>query len=184
MALFGFGVFPGTSSASAQGPQQNHKVSVSDRNLVLTLQSQGARVIADYGSFVLLSANDRIANNLKGNPNAQIVDQNNLILLNAGAIDTSTRAAQGERSLKNLRAGKQMRLIQFAGPIRLEWYAALKATGVHIVTYIPHNAYLVYGNPQTLTAVHELAGRPYVQWDGDYDAAARLDLSVSTPSKA
>ena len=39
-----------------------------------------------------------------------------------------------------------MRLIQFAGPIRPEWYQALVATGARIVTYIPNNAYLVYGS--------------------------------------
>ena len=50
-----------------------------------------------------------------------------------------------------------MRLIQFAGPIRPEWYEALVATGAHIVTYIPNNAYLVYGTAQTLQAVQQLA---------------------------
>ena len=43
-----------------------------------------------------------------------------------------------------------MRLIQFAGPIRPEWYEALVNTDAHIVTYIPSNAYLVYGPAQTL----------------------------------
>ena len=184
LALFGFGVFPGTSSASAQSRNQTHKISVSDRNLVAALQSQGAQLIADYGSFVLLRGDDNVANSIKGNPNARMADENNLVLLNAGTIDTSTRAAQSLRSLNNLGAGKGMRLIQFAGPIRPEWYAALQATGVHIVTYIPNNAYLVYGNAQTLAAVHDLARRPYVQWDGDYGAAARLDPSVTSSSKA
>ena len=73
-----------------------------------------------------------------------------------------------------------MRLIQFAGPIRPEWYQALVATGARIVTYIPSNAYLVYGPASTLEAVHTLASNESMaQWDGDYTAAYRLDPAVT-----
>src|SRR5439155_10545392 len=70
VAVFGLGAFPGAST-SAQEPNQNqnpgnrHKVSVTDRQLVATLTSQGGRVIADYGSFVLLAVNDGVANSRK-----------------------------------------------------------------------------------------------------------------------
>src|SRR5258705_13994441 len=73
-----------------------------------------------------------------------------------------------------------MRLIQFPGPIRPEWYAALAAPGAHIVTYIPNNAYLVYGPAQTLQAVRQLASdSSIVQWDGDYTAAYRIDPAIT-----
>ncbi len=58
---------------------------------------------------------------------------------------TRGRKSPSARSAAATGAGKQMRLIQFAGPIRPEWYKALVDTGVRIVTYIPNNAYLVYG---------------------------------------
>ena len=186
VAVFGFGAFPGAST-SAQEPNQNqnpgnrHKVSVTDRQLVATLTSQGGRVIADYGSFVLLAVNDSVANSR----NAQIVDENNLVLLNAARIDTTSPAAQAMRSARSAKAGKQMRLIQFAGPVRPEWYQALVATGVRVVTYIPTNAYLVYGTAQTLQAVHALASNQSIaQWDGDYTAAYRLDPAITGQNKA
>ena len=185
LALFAFHAFPG-ASALAQGPEQNqksgtlHKVSVSDPQLVETLKSQGARVIADYGSFVLLEADDAAAGSLTNNRNAQIVDENNLVLLNAGTIDTRTPEAQALRSASSGRAGNQMRLIQFAGPIRPEWYQALVATGARIVTYIPSNTYLVYGTAPALQAVQRLASdRSIAQWDGEYTAAYRLDPAVT-----
>ena len=62
LGLLAFDAFPG-ASARAQGSKQNqksgplHKVSVSDPQLIQTLKSRGARVIADYGSFVLLEVN-------------------------------------------------------------------------------------------------------------------------------
>ena len=107
-------------------------------------------VVADYGNFVLLQANDALANSLAGNANAQVVDYNNLVLLNAKTIDTTTPDAQSIRGTEAAKSGNQMRLIQFKGPIRPEWYKALAKTDVRIVTYIPNNAYLVYGSAERL----------------------------------
>src|SRR5215471_12862000 len=82
LALFCFSAFPGASTASAQGQGPNHKVSVTDRHLVDSLTAQGGRVIADYGSYVLLSLNDSLANSLQGNRGAQIMGDYNKVLLN------------------------------------------------------------------------------------------------------
>src|SRR6266404_2103399 len=86
------------SSAGYRSPRERHKISVSDKQLVQTLKAQGGRVVGDYGGFVLIEANDAVANSVANNRDAQIVDENNLVLLNAGAIDTSTAAAQSKRS--------------------------------------------------------------------------------------
>ena len=162
----------------------SHKISVRDPHLVGTLKSQGARLIADYGSYQLLQVHDDLANSLTNNPRVQVVDENNLVLLNSTTIDTRTPEAQALRSMAGGKAGKQMRLIQFSGPIRPEWYQALAATGVRIVTYIPSNTYLVYGTGQALQAVHRLAAKErYVQWDGEYTSAYRLDPAVTDPSR-
>jgi hypothetical protein len=111
---------------------------------------------------------------------AQTVKENNLVMLNAGSIDTTTPEARALRSVDSGKSGNQMRLIQFAGPIRPEWYQALVATGVRIVTYIPSNSYLVYGPAATLQKVRTLASdRSMAQWDGEYTAAYRLDPAVT-----
>ena len=166
----------GLATVNYRSPGALHKISVRDRQTVNALTSQGARVIADYGSYVLLQANDALANT-KG---AQLVDENNVISLNAGAIDTSTPDAQSQRTASNGKSGKGMRLIQFAGPIRPEWYQALVATGAHVVTYIPSNSYLVYGTSDRLQSVQNLAtNKSIVQWDGAYGAAYRLDPAVT-----
>src|SRR3954462_2804069 len=39
-----------------------HKLFVTDRALLSSLRAQGARVISDYGSFVLVEVNDQLAN--------------------------------------------------------------------------------------------------------------------------
>ena len=185
LALFGPGIISGPS-ALAQGAKPNqrtapsHKLSVRDRQVAESLKDRGAHVVADYGNFVLLEANDALANSVNGNANAEIVDYNNLILLNAKTIDTTTRDAQSIRGTGAAKSGNQMRLIQFKGPIRREWHHALAKSGARIVTYIPNNAYLVYGSAASLGAVRQLAAtNPAVQWDGEYTAAYRLDPRVT-----
>jgi hypothetical protein len=174
------------SSGPAQGssrPNQRsgglHKLSVRDRQLALSLKDRGASVVADYGGFVLIEANDSLTKSVSSNSQVETVDHNNLILLNAKTINTSTREAQSLRGTASAN-GNQMRLIQFKGPVRPEWYQALVDTGVRIVTYIPNNAYLVYGGAGSLNAVRQLAAtNSAVQWDGEYTAAYRLDPRIT-----
>src|SRR6266487_5107907 len=79
LALFAPGIISGPC-ALAQGGNSSqktaapHKLSVRDRQLAKSLKDRGARVIADYGSFVLLEANDVLAKSAAGNANAEIVD--------------------------------------------------------------------------------------------------------------
>ena len=171
-----------------RSPGEMHKVSVSDGRLAESLRSQGCREIADYGSFVLFDVNGAVLDSLKDSRGAQVVDENNQILLNAGAIDTTQEKTVPAKAVSTQTAasgGKQMRLIQFAGPIRPEWYNALVETGVRIVTYIPNNAYLVYGPPETMKAVQTLASdRKMAQWDGDYTATHRLDPRIARSAAA
>jgi subtilisin-like proprotein convertase family protein len=162
-----------------RSPGDLHKVSVSGNpQMVQTLKANGGRFIADYGSSVLLEVSDAVADSLANSPDAQLVDENNLVLLNAGAIDTTSEKSTASASLE--KSGKQMRLIQFVGPIRPEWYKALQETGARIVTYIPHNTYLVYGTAKALQAVHSLAAnKSTVQWEGEYLASHRVDPAIS-----
>ncbi len=185
LTLFGSGALP-RPTTPAKGVSQDqagagsHKLSIRDRQLAESLKNRGARVVADYGNFMLLDANDALANSLAGNANAEIVDYNNLILLNARTIDTGTRDAQSIRGTGAAKSGNQMRLIQFKGPIRREWYKALAKTEARIVTYIPNNAYLVYGSAERLRPVQQLAAtNPAVQWEGEYTAAYRLDPAIT-----
>jgi Subtilase family len=100
------------------------------------------------------------------------------ILLSAGTIDTRTRIGGRlqRRSAERIAAsGLSLWLVQFAGPIQRDWYAALEQTGVRVVTAIPVNAYLVSGSADQLQALAGLATtQAYIQWDGPYEPAYRL----------
>src|SRR5208282_5654397 len=65
--------------------------------------------------------------------------------------------------------GKRMHLVQFAGPVQPAWRKALLDAGVQIVSYIPQNAYLIYGDSAGIGRVQALAATtPHIQWDGPY----------------
>src|SRR5215470_15599181 len=78
IALFASGAF---SSADGANPRQKssgmHKLSVRDRQLVALLKDRGAQIIADYGGFVLLEANDTLTRDAVSTGKAETVDYNN-----------------------------------------------------------------------------------------------------------
>ncbi len=92
------------------------------------------------------------------------------IHLNTGDIDTSPAGAAttATRALAAITSAPHLQLIQFDGPIQPEWIDALTATGVRIVTYIPENAYLVYGATPALSRMQAFAATPHVRWQGAY----------------
>lgn len=65
----------------------------------------------------------------------------------------------------------QLALVQFDGPLRREWAAALRAAGVQRLGYLPTYAYLVATDRLRLA---ELAQLPGVRWVGPYLADYKL----------
>lgn len=155
--LAGFESTPSTTLHAGRG-----KIDVRDRALAARLISGGARLIADYGSYQLLEAD---AAQTAALPQAAVRrDEYDRILLNTGALDTTQAGVQSARGVTGAE-GRRLYLVQFAGPIQPAWYAALEATGVEIVQYIPHNAYLVYGTGDALAPMDANAA---TQWLGLY----------------
>lgn len=115
----------------------------------------------------------------------------NLILFKRGAVDTralrDTDAASGETaqshqlSAMSQGARKQMRVVQFAGPIKRKWVERLQATGSEIIGYIPNNAYIIRGSGQATARAAALdAGESAddnhpIQWMGLFHPIQKLD---------
>ena len=111
--------------------------------------------------------------------NAEQREKPSLILLNAGAVDTAEPPAANRSSI-DASGGKRMRLIKFAGPIQPSWYAMLRNSGVTIVDYIPHFAYLVYGDADSLQRLSGEAARADspITWQGAYLDNDKIDPGV------
>jgi subtilisin-like proprotein convertase family protein len=94
--------------------------------------------------------------------------RNDVIYLNAGNVDTAAPQTQA-RAKAAVAAGKQLRLIQFDGPIQPAWVAELEKSGLRIVDYIPENTYLVYGDAPAVQSMQaKSAGKSHVRWEGAY----------------
>ncbi|MEI6198240.1 MAG: S8 family serine peptidase, partial [Verrucomicrobiota bacterium] len=146
---------------------QNQKLRVNDAAVADRLLAQGGKLVADYGSFKIIEAE---AASVAGETNqVESVAESNFIELHAGPLDTRTTAAKALRRARGSFRGQNLHLIQFAAPVKPEWRQALEQTGVRIVTYIPQNAYLIYGDAAALALAQAWAGtNPVVQWEGDY----------------
>jgi subtilisin-like proprotein convertase family protein len=164
-----------------RSPGWQHKVRVTDAMLAQKLRARGGRLLAQYEQSWLISIDDQILAPL---PEAgiELSDEENLILLNSGILDTTDSELQENRVTQPRTAvsSSALHLVQFVGPIKPAWYHDLLKTGVVPIAYVPHNTYLVYGNVSQLSEFKEWAATsPYVQWDGTYQEAFKLDPSIS-----
>jgi hypothetical protein len=158
------------------------KIRVSDPNVVRAIVEGGGRIVADYGSFQLLDADAATAEALRGRDGVDVRDDDKRILLNVGALDTTTPEAAAVRTPAGTFAGKRLHLIQFAGPIQPAWYEALAKTGVAVVTQVPSNAYLVYGDAASLARLQALnLPGGVVQWEGAYVDAYKVHPNARAP---
>ncbi len=159
-----------------------HKLRVTDPQQARELKRLGAKLVADYGSFQIFNADEAIVQAMSKASSLAFSDEDNLVLLNVGALDTTKSELQQQRGrTANFSGGEpSLHLVQFAGPIKPNWIEELRATGVKIVNYIPNNAYLVFGHEQNLAKLSEWATRAdYVQWDGEYKSQYKIDPATA-----
>jgi hypothetical protein len=145
-----------------------HKVKVWDSATAKSIADGGGQLLADYGSYQLYEI-EHLRPELVTADKAEVRDDYNHVRLNTTTIDTSTAAASSVRQSAATFSGKRMHLIQFVGPVRPAWHEALKQTGARIISYVPENTYLVYGDAPSLAKLQGLAdSMSSVQWHGEY----------------
>lgn len=150
----------------AQG-NTRHKIRASNPQAYKLIESKGGTLVADYGSF-------RVYHIAKFTPELQsdgveAHDDFDEIRLNAATLNTGD--VQSKAAVKAVAAvkGKRLHLLHFAGPIKPEWVDQLNATGVKVISYIPENAYLVYGESKALGQLQAWAAKAaHVQWNGAF----------------
>lgn len=154
------------------------------------------RIVSSNASPVRL---DDVRNRLSNNPN--------LILFKRGAFDTRNGRDLDTASDERIRAdqpsamsqdrSKQMRVVQFAGPIKRKWIEQLLLTGSEVIGYIPNNAYIIRGSAHAIARVAALDlgesaddDHP-IRWMGRFHAFQKIDpvytddlLAASTNASA
>jgi hypothetical protein len=170
--------------AKYRSPGNRHKIKVGDRGLSLAVEKKGGRLVADYGSYRVYEVDTATSKELTEGGLIESCDDYNLILLNAARIDTTTNEAIALRKPVASFKGKRLHLVQFTAPVKPEWYRQMEDTGVEVVTFIPNNAYLVYGDQGSLERLQKLNdSSEYLQWDGAYLDDYKIDPSIRRPSE-
>lgn len=153
-----------------------HKLRVAEPTVAASLLAGGARLIADYGGFKLVEIEENAALAIPSR-GVDEADHMDVVELNVGQLNVRSASARSIRKARAVFTGKRLHLIQFAGPIKPEWYAWLENTGVQILSYVPHNAYLVYGTARALASLQDAARtNPVVQWEGEFIDELKLQL--------
>lgn len=184
---------PAGSPAQAAGPGQAAAtekliVDAADSAALAQLAAQRAELLADYGAFSLwrVAAAQAPALRLRAGVSAQ--PDFDTIPLRGAVIDTRPGALDhvvppGLR--QSLVASQQFWIVQFVGPVRDDWLKHLSSLGLEIVSYLPHNAYVVWGDAAALAQVDEWASKDSaVQWTGPYHPAYRLAPSLQALAAA
>lgn len=103
-----------------------------------------------------------------------------LIRLNARVLDPASMEAEALRGSLAKFEGKQLHLVQYAGPIQRRWYESLVATGAEIVDFIPDYTYLVYADQAALARIQDVVRAPDggLRWEGRFTADLKIDARV------
>lgn len=162
----------GSILATTEGT--SHKLQVSDPVLAAKIANSGGKLIADYGGYQIYETT-RIPAEIAADAQLEVRDQYNFITLNAKQLDTRAPEVKALRKSVGDFTGKQLHLVHFAGPAQQQWRDELLAAGVQIVTYVPYNAYLVYGDAKSIARVQSLAASsPHIQWEAPYAAEYKV----------
>ena len=166
--------------ASYRSRSSIHKVIVqaNDNTLRESILAAGGRVVEDYGAFALMSAPSGAASKVAAQSayDSTVRDDMNLLLLRAGAFDTTEPEPAAANALGDSDAApEQLYLVQFIGPVKKQWVNRLKSVA-EVVSYVPNNAYLVRASAEGISRVNglEADGRSFVQWSGAFKPAYKI----------
>ena len=132
--------------------------------------------LEDYGSYVLLRISPRALERARAfGLDAEIVDER--IGMGAYRFDPERSSPAIPDGLAERETGPDPRyyIVQFRGPIRDEWVADARRSGVEPVQYVPENALIVRATPAQMA----VAGRgPAVRWSGLFHPAYKLSRDL------
>ena len=152
----------------------SHTVTADDPVAAAAVANAGGRLIASYGGKHLFDL-PTATSNVLAIPGIELRDDYQSIFLNSGRLDTRSAIAESRRRAIAKFTGKRLHLVHLAGPVRSEWYDALRGTGVQIVSYVPQNAFLVYADYPSILLLQRLTRQnAFVRWDGSFEAEDKI----------
>ncbi|MBI3650363.1 MAG: S8 family serine peptidase [Acidobacteria bacterium] len=172
-----------------RSPGTAHKLLVPHQEAALAerlLASKSVKKARKYGAFTLLEVSDESFTRLDPQvlERLQLRDDFNLILLRRGQLDTTAPEPSITPALRQEKTpAPALHLVQLFGPPTNAAINTLKATGAHIVSYIPNNAYLIWATATQRARVEALRQQSgIIQWDAPFHPAYKLDPRLKLDS--
>ena len=169
-------VWAGERSLSQLQTRETHKVVAQPGEV--DPDALGVTLLADYGTYQLFSVADSKLHQINSQAEGDlfVADEMNVIEINGHLFDTQSETTPQSLMPAHLPTGHALQLIQFVGPIKDEWLAAVRATGSEPVHYIANNAYLVWTDENGRSQLNTLNNQEtYLQ----FSAPFQPDLKVS-----
>lgn len=158
---------------------------------------RGSLVFAeDYGSFWYVIVDDsrldaQIAAGLIAS-GAEARDDDSFVELNGlrfePAVERSVRVIESQLRPELLGPSREsdaahLEIVQFAGPVKDEWLAALTASGARVVSYLPQFAYVVKVEAASQSSFAAVRAFPFVSGVTPYRPGFKLrpELRVESP---
>ncbi|HEX8286674.1 MAG TPA: BACON domain-containing carbohydrate-binding protein [Pyrinomonadaceae bacterium] len=137
-------------------------------------------VVEDYGSFVLV-AKDKSQKISSSDSDAQTLETT--INLPNGKFEPVINQSEQNFGLdfqKSESIDKNYYLVQFGGIVKDEWLESLREAGIEIVQYVPHQAFIVYGDG---SALGKISHHSRVRWIGNYKSEQKISPQLNDFAK-
>lgn len=132
------------------------------------------RIVQDYGTFVLVAKGREMQARAFGLDEQAVETTVNLPSARFEPVEQppagSLRLGPGASA-----SGKGYYVVQFGGTATDEWLKSLAQAGVEVLQYIPHQAYFVHADAESIARV---AGHSRVRWIGRYTAEQKITQAL------
>lgn len=167
-----------TSTAVKETGGRKIIVNSTDKQTLVSLAESGATLLVDYGSFSLWKVAESQVSAASKLAKVSVPEGLDNIALRDSTIDTVqgvNEAAIPTNFRQTFSAATQMWMVQFIGPVKGEWLEGLEKSGLSIVSYMPNNAYVVWGDGVAIDNLASAAKKSgVIQWTGAYHPAYRI----------
>lgn len=150
----------------------------------LALGASNARTLAAYGAFTVVEAsNEEVAGLVAAG--GEVRDDMREMRIGSSTSDPAIARTSLNAAARNVGTdGYGLAVVQYIGPLKDEWIAAVRATGVEVVSYMAQNGQLVSGDSGALGALAKLAGaEPFIRAVTPYVVADKLVLDASVDKR-
>ena len=127
------------------------------------------KIVEDYGSFVVIAKN-KTANLKRSKLEFQPLETT-INLPNAKFEPINNPPSETVRPNSEVTSGKDYYIVQFGSIATDEWLESLRDTGAEVLQYVPHQAFFVYADGET---IGKIANHSRVRWVGRYTADQKL----------